>query len=68
MKICKFCNEIMMSEYETRGNNSYFEFHNCQHCHAIYECTTKKIKKGREVYEIHENEKWWNPETKSWEE
>lgn len=68
MKRCKYCNEIMMSEYETKGDTSYFEFHTCTRCHAVYECITKIKGKGRGKHEVHENERWWDPNTNSWEE
>ncbi len=67
MKYCKYCNSLMVGEYETKSNNSYFEFHVCHKCHAVYECTTVKKGRGREKYEVHENERWFNPKTGEWE-
>ncbi len=67
MRLCKFCYKLMLSEHETKSKNSYFEFNVCPNCHAVYECTTRIVRKGREKYEVHENEKWWNPKIDDWE-
>lgn len=67
MRLCKFCFSLMSGERETKSNNSFFEFNVCTKCKAIYECTTKMVGKGRNKYEVHENEKWWNPNTNEWE-
>ena len=67
MMFCKYCNEIMLSEHETKSNRSYFEFYVCPKCKAVYECTAKTEISGREKYEVHENARWWNPETNEWE-
>ena len=65
--LCRYCRKIMQSEYVSQPNGGYFEFHNCTNCKAVYECTSRTIKRGREKYELREKERWWNPTTESWE-
>ena len=63
MKLCKYCNTIMMSEHESgRNSKSYTAFHNCPNCKAA--CDEKVIEyKGRKEVK----ERWFNPTTKEYE-
>lgn len=63
MRICKFCNNSMLSEYETKPNNRYFEFSVCPNCKAVYECNVAK--KGKE--QVIESARWYNPQSKEFE-
>ena len=54
----------MMGEYVTRSNGSYFEFHTCPKCGALYDCVSHEKGHGREKYTIKENEKWIAPKNK----
>ena len=65
MKICRYCNSVMLSEYETgRNSKSYIAFHNCPKCQAV--CDEKVIvyRNGKK----EETERWFNPKTKQFEE
>ena len=65
MKICKYCNSVMISEYETNRNDShrFFGFHVCPKCRAVFEedVTEKNSKR------IIHMERWFNPSTKQFE-
>ncbi len=63
MQICKYCNELMIGEYETLSNNSYFFFYNCPKCRSIYE---GKVKKNRNEFRVLE-ERWFNPKKNDFE-
>ncbi len=64
MKQCKYCKNIMVSEYESsRNNKSYTAFHHCYNCGAI--CDEKVFEyKGRKDVK----ESWYNPKTEEYEE
>ena len=59
MKLCKYCNTIMMSEYESgRNSKSYTAFHNCPKCNAT--CDEKVVEyRGK----IDRKKRWFNPKT-----
>lgn len=61
MKICKYCNTTMISDYETdrRNAHKYKGFHTCPNCRAVCEETVTDNKSERITHE----EKWWNPST-----
>lgn len=63
MQICKYCNEKMISEYETLPNNSYFFFYNCPKCGSVYEGKAKKNKDGEKILE----ERWFDPSKNNFE-
>ena len=64
MKLCKYCNSIMMGEFESgRNSKSYTAFYNCTTCKAM--CDEKVVAyKGR----TERKERWFNPKTKEFEE
>lgn len=64
MKLCKYCNNIMIGEYESgRNDKSYTDFFHCPKCNAT--CDEKVSEyRGR----IERKEKWFNPKTKKFEE
>ena len=64
MKLCRYCNNIMMSEFISgRNSKSYTAFHNCPKCKAL--CNEKVVVfRGR----TERKERWFNPETKKYEE
>lgn len=65
MQICKYCNTSMMSEYETlSGGNHYKFFYNCPKCGSI--CEGERKTKGQNV--LINKIRWFNPETKQFEE
>ena len=65
MKLCKYCNSVMMSEYETKSHNSYRRkgFHTCPKCKAV--CDDDITQKKNDV--IVHSERWFNPTTKEFE-
>ena len=65
MKLCKYCNSVMMSEYETKTHNSYRRkgFHTCPKCKAV--CDDDITQKKNDV--IVQSERWFNPTTKEFE-
>ena len=65
MKLCKFCNTIMLCEYETLSNSNHYFFHaNCPKCKAVYEGEEKKRKNEY----LYSKTRWWNPEINEFEE
>ena len=64
MKLCKYCNSIMMGEFESgRNSKSYTAFYNCTTCKAM--CDEKVVAlRGR----TERKERWFNPQTKKYEE
>lgn len=66
MKLCKYCNSLMMSEHETTGMNgkSYNAFHQCPNCNAV--CDEKVIAYRGGRTEV--TERWFNPQTQESEE
>lgn len=64
MKLCKYCNSIMMGEFESgRNSKSYTAFYNCTTCKAM--CDEKVVAlRGR----TERKERWFNPQTKEYEE
>ena len=67
MQLCKFCNACMMRECETLSNgNHYGFFSNCLKCGAI--CEGERKEKDRGKYIIFEKSRWFNPQTKEFEE
>lgn len=64
MKICKYCNNTMIAEYETGMNSkSYTAFYNCPKCKAV--CDEKVVVyKGK----TERKERWFNPKTNQFEE
>lgn len=64
MKLCRYCNNIMMGEFETIGNSkSYTAFYNCTQCKAVCD-ETVEVYKGR----TERKERWFNPKTNEFEE
>ena len=64
MAICKFCNAIMMSEYESfRNSKSYNAFHNCTKCEAVCDEKVTVFKSGHKEIRT----RWYNPNTKVFE-
>lgn len=65
MKLCKYCNTIMVSEHESvRNSKSYTAFHNCPNCKAVCEEKVTVPRSGRKEVRT----RWFNPETKEFEE
>lgn len=64
MKICKYCNNTMIAEYETGMNSkSYTAFYNCPKCKAV--CDEKVVVyKGK----TERKERWFNSKTNQFEE
>ena len=63
MQTCNYCSEIMMGEYETLPNNSYFFFYNCPKCGSVYEGKAKKNRNERKILE----ERWFDPSKNNFE-
>ncbi len=57
---------VMFGEIATNSinNNQYKEFYTCENCHSVFEGEYKKTKSGI----ITIMERWWNPNTNSFEE
>lgn len=65
MKICKYCQSEMMSEYATgRNGKSYTAFYNCPKCKAACDEKVTVYNGGRKKNKM----RWYNPETKQFEE
>ena len=65
MTICKYCNNIMMSEYESgRNSKSYTAFHTCTNCNALCDEKVTAYRGGRKEIRT----RWYNPITKCIEE
>ena len=65
MEICKYCNSQMIGEYETlTSSNHYKFFFTCPKCGAVFEGERKN--KGPEIILI--KSRWFNPNTKQFEE
>ena len=65
MKLCKYCNALMMSEYETNAKNShrYKGFHTCPKCGAVCDDEVLENKKDKPILK----ERWYNPSIKEFE-
>lgn len=59
--ICRYCNSLMYSEYETLRNKSHRFFYNCPNCKSVYEGIKDKNN-------IIIEQRWWNPDKKEFEE
>lgn len=60
MKICKYCNSLMIGENETQRDGSYYFFYVCQKCKSIYE--GKRDKKNTLL-----ESRWYNSEKNEFE-
>ena len=65
MKLCKYCQSVMRSDYETnpRNNRRRKGFHVCPKCKAV--CDDDVTEKKNEI--IVHYERWYNPVTKKFE-
>ena len=63
MKICKYCETHMLSEYESKPNKAYNAFHCCPNCKAV--CDEKVTFIGERKETMY---RWYNPEQKEFEE
>lgn len=64
MEICKFCHTPMQQENQTLSSGSHYLFFcTCPKCKAVYE--GEKKEKGSNVTIL--NARWFNPNTKEFE-